>query len=181
MKIMVTNATASFPVLDKPKSFDPSQEKTYSIDGIFDKGSDAHKVLDDAIDKVGTDKWGADWKDIKPNLESKSRICMRDGSEKGRDEYNGKLFFKASRKESEGKVKIVDEDNMGVTAADGKCYGGSTVNILVDIWAQDHPLGGKRINAKLLGVQHVADGEPFGSTVSANDDDFAVLNSQSYL
>ncbi len=56
---------------------------------------------------------------------------------------------------------VCNRDRSPLTKADGKPYGGAYVNLKVDVWAQDNNYG-KRINAKLLVVQFVADGEAFG-------------------
>jgi len=42
------------------------------------------------------------------------------------------------------------------------------------LWAQDNQFG-KRVNAELLGVQFVRDGEPFGGGKPATPEDFEDL------
>ena len=55
---------------------------------------------------------------------------------------------------------------------DGRPYAGCIVNGQVDVWAQDNPEFGRRINAELTGVQFVRDGEAFSGGAPAKPDDF---------
>ena len=48
-----------------------------------------------------------------------------------------------------------------LTEDDNKLYPGCYVNVVITLWAQNNKFG-KRINANLLAVQFVKDGNPFG-------------------
>ncbi len=69
---------------------------------------------------------------------------------------------------------VLDRDKTPLTAADGKPYSGSYMNVSLEIWAQDNNFG-KRINATLKGVQFVGDGDSFGGGAPASPDDFEDL------
>jgi hypothetical protein len=129
------------------------------------------------IQQVAREKWGDKADAILASLKAKGDICVRDGATKG--EYDGFAgnYFIASSNATEpaivapvlhnGKVVYVAEDGRGFI--DGKVvegmkfkapYGGCYGNISLDIWAQDNEYG-KKINAKLLGVQFAKDGAAF--------------------
>jgi hypothetical protein len=71
----------------------------------------------------------------------------------------------------------VDKDRSPLVSADGRPYSGCYVNAQVEVWAQDHKSFGKRINAQLLGVQFVEDGDSFqAGAPPANPEDFGDLS-----
>jgi hypothetical protein len=64
---------------------------------------------------------------------------------------------------------VVDRDKTPLIEADGKPYGGCYVNVSVDVYAMDKPGMGKSVNATLLAVQFVEDGESFGGSKGTAD------------
>ena len=62
-----------------------------------------------------------------------------------------------------------------MSARDGVFYAGCYVDAVIDIYAQDHPQYGRRINCGLLGVRFVRDGDAFSGGGGATADDFADL------
>jgi hypothetical protein len=66
---------------------------------------------------------------------------------------------------------VLDSNKAPLTAADGKPYSGCYVNAMIEVWAQDNQHG-KRVNASLLGVQFVRDGERLAGGSVATADDF---------
>ena len=72
-------------------------------------------------------------------------------------------------------VNVHDFGIDGLTEADGLVYSGCYVNARVELWVQDNA-NGKRINAKLLGIQFVRDGDAFGAgSAPAKPTDFSDL------
>ena len=91
--------------------------------------------------------------------------------------FAGCMSIKASTKR---RPIVINRDKSPITEDDGIIYPGCYVNAIIEVWAQNNAWG-KRVNANLLGVQFVADGEPFGSGVSASADDFDVVESDDDL
>ncbi|MCR9236186.1 MAG: DUF2815 family protein [Alphaproteobacteria bacterium] len=96
------------------------------------------------------------------------KLCLRDGADKGRTEYEGYQILSAN---SKGKPLVIGGDGSTVISSeeDSPIYAGCYVNAKVRLWAQDNKFG-KRINSELVAVQFFKDGEPLdGSYVSAED------------
>lgn len=163
--IRIDNVRASYPHLDKPwagkdADGDEGKKKTakYGIVGLLPK--DTHKQAKDLVKqaimdmmaandtKVATDKW-----------------FLTDGDKGEKVEEEG--HFKISARESRRPTcrnrdkSILDKDEVAEVI-----YGGCYVNMLIRPWYQDGVKVakgyGKRINAGLVAVQFVRDGEPFG-------------------
>ena len=66
---------------------------------------------------------------------------------------------------------VIDRDKSPLTEDDNKIYAGCYVNAVIELWFQNNGFG-KRVNANLLGVQFLKDGEPFGDNAGASVDDF---------
>ena len=109
---------------------------------------------------------------IKTKLKGKKvpsdKLCLRDGDEKGREEYEGYMVLSANNK---GKPIVIDNAGSGVITdeEDSLIYAGCYVNAKVRLWAQDNKYG-KRINAELVSIQFASDGEPLDSTYVSVDD-----------
>ena len=86
------------------------------------------------------------------------RYCLRDGKQLTEDMHK---FFVLSASE-EVKPTVVDRRRNPVTAEDDLFYPGCKVNATINLWAQNHPEHGKRINANLIGVQFMEHGERWG-------------------
>jgi len=162
-KIMIKNARLSFPSIWNKATFDGKETK-YEATLLFPK-TDAKlkKILDDAIQAKMVEakfkKLGAD------------RICLKDGDESDYDGYADHWSLKASNTR---RPTIVDQRKNPTTEDDGLLYAGCYVNAQIDFWSQNNSFG-KRINANLLILQFLRDGEPFGADGDVGDlDDFDV-------
>lgn len=124
------------------------------------------------IKEVAVEKWGVKAADVLKSLAAKGDLCLHNGDTKADYEgFSGMWFVSAS---NPTRPVVVDRDKSPLTRADGKPYSGCYVNANVDIWAQDNQFG-KRINAKLLAIQFVKDGESFSGGEAHDDDDFGVV------
>lgn len=92
------------------------------------------------------------------------KLCMRDGDGSGKPEQEGSWVISASE---DKKPNTINRDKSDVTDEMDIIYSGCYVNLLMRPWAQNNSFG-KRINANLLAVQYVRDGERF-SGVSRPD------------
>ena len=165
-KITLKNVRLSFPSLWRKAVFNGEDTK-FEATFLLDKDEHADKIAEIEAAVAATIK-----EQLKGAKLKADKICLRDGDQETYDGYEGCMSFKASNGR---RPLVIDRDRTPLTEDDGKPYAGCYVNATVELWAQNNQYG-KRINANLLGVQFVADGESFGGGGSVADvDDFDEL------
>jgi hypothetical protein len=98
------------------------------------------------------------------------RKFYRNGDAAAKDGYDGMFTFSASESaERPPFVRGPDGSPWDKTKAQ-RIYGGCVGNMLVRPWFQADKGNGIRINAGLVGVQFVRDGEPFGNARISEDE-----------
>jgi hypothetical protein len=121
-------------------------------------------------------KWADKHEVVLKGLKVQDRLCLHDGVTKSQYAgFDGNLFVSAN---SDNRPSVFDRTKTPLAEADGKPYAGCYVNASLDIWAQDHPQHGKRVNAQLRGVQFVKDGDAFAAGTAASEDEFEDLGDQ---
>ena len=161
-KIKMQGVRLSFPNLFNTSKFGGADTGKYEATFILDKKT--HKAVIADIIKV-IDALSKE--ELKSKVPS-DKLCLKDGDEMGRDEYQGMYTLKASTKK---RPLVIDRDQSPITESDNAVYAGCYVNAIVTLWAQNNQYG-KRINAQLDGVQFNRDGDPFGDgAVSVNEFD----------
>jgi hypothetical protein len=174
MEVILKDVRLSFPDLWKPGNPPPGSASgpKFGAQFIFEKGSPAFLALEAAVKKCATDKWGANGMTVLKAL-PKDKLCLRDGNlnlaKDGsvRDGYVD-MFYTVAR----NKVKpvVVDRNHkVPLTEESGRPYGGCYVNAKIDVYAMDKPGQGKSINATLMAVQWVRDGDSFGGARPSAD------------
>lgn len=162
--IRIDNVRVSFPHLDKPyagKGDDGKEGKPkFGIVGMLPKKT--HVAAKDLI-KEAMDALLAANDNAKVAADKK---FIRNGDDQDREEYEGHWTVSA-REERRPAVRnqrgelVIEESKIA-----DMIYGGCYCNILIRPWYQDgQKVGkgyGKRVNAGLVGVQFVRDGESFG-------------------
>lgn len=163
-KIMLKNVRLSFPSLFEKAEF---EGVTGKFEGTFllpKSDKKTYKIIMAAIAECQAE---AKLKKIKDD-----GFCIKDGDEifeeKEYDGYEGHWAIKAGNTK---RPLLIDDDKSQLSESDNKLYAGCYVNAQISPWAQDNKFG-KRINANLLGVQFVKDGDSFGDAVAASSDDF---------
>lgn len=164
--ILVKGLRGSYPHLDKPYKGDNGGEggPKYSIVGLSPKDrKDVVQACVKAIDALLAEK--NDGKKIPSD-----KKFMRDGDQTGKEGYEGCYTINASESENNPPI-LRDERNKTVTPdkALRKFYAGCVVNILIKPWFQNNKFG-KRVNASLLAVQFMEDGEPLGTERISEED-----------
>lgn len=161
-KIKLNNVRLSFPSIFRRAVFS-GEETKFEASFLLDKETHADKIkeLEAAIADMVSDR-------LKGAKLKADKICLKDGDEIDYDGYAGHMSIKAS---SRKRPMAIGADKSQLTEDDGKLYAGCYVNAIIELWAQDNQYG-KRINANLLGVQFVKDGDPFADGVTASIDDF---------
>lgn len=161
-KIKMQGVRLSFPSLFNTSKFGGADTGKYEATFILDKK--IHKAVIADIIKV-IDALSKD--ELKSKVPA-DKLCLKDGDEMGRDEYQGMYTLKASSKK---RPLVIDRDQSPITESDNAVYAGCYVNAIVTLWAQNNQYG-KRINAQLDGVQFNRDGDPFGDgAVTVNEFD----------
>jgi len=97
-------------------------------------------------------------------------VFIKDGDDVEYDGCAGMWMVKASNGK---RPTVINRDKSPITEEDEVMYAGCYVNAIIEPWFQNNDFG-KRVNANLLGVQFVKDGEPLGdggTKVGADDFD----------
>lgn len=171
MKIKLTNVRMSFPHLFQPQEQEGGK-KTFNASFILQAGDPQIKAIEKAIEEVAKGKWGAKADGVLKQLKASDKVALHDGDTKTQwDGYEGNMFISSSRPSDNGRPLIINRDRSPLVEEDGKPYSGCYVNASLEIWAQDNKFG-KRVNASLLGVQFVKDGDRFAGGSSADESDF---------
>ena len=132
----------------------------------------AHQALKEGFRKVAEEKWGAKAAETFAALKAGDRLCLHDGAAKADKEgYAGNMYVSAN---NNLKPLIIDGLKQPLTANTGKPYSGCYVNATIELWAQDNRFG-KRINANLMGVQFLRDGQRLSGGGVASADDFEAI------
>ena len=182
MKIRIENVRLAFPDLFEPKSFGEGKP-AYSAKFIVDPSSSNVKIIEDAIKAVAKEKWGEKAEGVLGVINDAKKSAWTRGpyrNSKTGDVYDGfQNMFHLNGRTGGDKPgpKTYNRNKIEVTARDGVFYPGCYVDAVLDIYAQDHPQYGRRINCALLGVRFVNDGDAFGAGSGASADDFADLPS----
>ena len=175
MQLNLANCRLAFPQVFKPAKVGDEGEPAYSASLLFAPGSANDKLIRDAAEKIGKEKWGTKWPQVKKELEAKDRWPYHDGDTKANYAgYEGNIFVSA-RSQQGVRPTVVDRKRNQVTEADGVIYAGCYVNANIELWCQDNKYG-KRINAQLRGIQFLKDGDSFGGGTAAKADDFEEID-----
>lgn len=155
--IRVDGVRASYPHLAEPFSSDDGKGK-FGIVAMLPKEThrEAAKLVSDFIKDLLAEK--------KERVSTDKRF-FRDGNDTDKEEYQDHWVISAneSRRPS---VRHRSGAKMEKDEIEESIYGGCWVNVLIRPWFQDgQRVGkgyGKRVNAGLVGVQYVKEGEAFG-------------------
>ncbi|MCQ4615995.1 DUF2815 family protein [Corynebacterium sp. CCUG 18816] len=154
-----------------PRENDEGDEAKYGTAILIPKSDTATiKMIQDGIKKAleeGKGKFGGK---IPPVATLK--LPLRDGdAEKDLEknpEYAEHYFLNANSKRA---PQIVGPDNRPITD-ENEVYSGCYAHISFDLYAYNHPKGGKGVAAGLGNIQKVRDGDALGGAVITAEDDF---------
>lgn len=162
--IRIDNVRVSFPHLDKPKegkddNGNPTKAK-FGIVGMLPKKT--HVAAKELIVEAMNALLAAN---DNPKVASDKKF-IRNGDDQDREEYEGHWTVSAREERRPPVRNQRGEIVVEVEKIADMVYGGCFCNILIRPWYQDgQKVGkgyGKRVNAGLVGVQFVRDGEAFG-------------------
>jgi hypothetical protein len=150
----------------------PGDKEKYGAAFLFPATHPAAKELAAAVIKAAKAKWGDKSDAMLAQLKAADRLPVHNGDTKASSTgYAGNLYLNAG---NAIRPLVLDSNKAPLTAADGRPYSGCYVNAILEVWAQDNQHG-KRINASLLGVQFVRDGERLAGGSTASADDFEAI------
>ena len=156
--ITIKNARLSFPNVFKKGEIDGKTVNKYDATLLIPKtDTKTYNMLLEKIDeiKAANKKAGLDNSDF-------DKFFIQDGDviyrKKERDGYQGMWAIKASNSK---RPTVLNRDKTPLVEEDEVIYAGCYVNGIINLWFQNNQYG-MGVNANLLGVQFVKDGEAFG-------------------
>lgn len=169
MKIKLNNVRLAFPSLFEAKTVNGEGKPAFSATFLIDPADPQVKTLNAAIDQVAKEKWGAKADAMIKQMRAADKVCLHNGDLKASyDGFPGNLFVSAR---NPVRPTVVDADKTPLVESDGKPYAGCYVHAVLELWPQDNNYG-KRVNATLMGVQFLRDGDSFTGGGAASEDDF---------
>jgi hypothetical protein len=188
MKIKIKDVRLAYVNIFEPTNMrgeDDPKKKTYNLVAIFDPKHDANKQIEDAMLAAAQEKFPDT-----ENTKDRGRKKLAQFKKKGNVPYfveentndNGDpqpgfagMHYLRARNKTRPTIK--DLDATTITQDIGRPYSGCYAHVIVDIWAQGSEKGyEERINCSLLGVQFFRDGDSFGGSKPATDEDFEDLS-----
>ena len=176
--------------LREPKEFDNGNRR-FEATLIIEPDSDADKTLTSAMKEAAAARWGEDGAAIFKALTVKERVCRKDGNKQitkkgeARPEFADMVFFTPYRAAKKGRPIVMnefaeraDDENWNEFPKEGEGHlprDGDYVKAQINVWAQDNPEGGQRLNAELEILMHERDGDSLeyqGEIDSSIADDF---------
>ena len=172
-KFTLKNVRLAFPSIWEAKQVNGEGKPAFSATFLIAADDPQVDALNDLIDAIGAEKWGAKAKTVLGALRGKDAIALHNGDLKAQYEgFEGNYFVSAR---SYNKVLVVDRDRTQLEQSSGRPYGGCYVDANVELWAQDNQWG-KRINATLRWVQFRRDGDAFAGGAPASPDEMEDLS-----
>ncbi len=182
-QIKLERVRLSFPDIWKPKAVKKEDEPKYSAAFLIEKTEKEKEGKWDkegqvssfklAVLTVAKEEWGDKAKEMIQKGVSHPKggkdvilTCLHEGSDKEYDGYNESNMYISSS--SPRRPMVRDRDLAVLAEEDRRPYAGCYVNAIVRLWNQKNNFG-NRVNAELMGLQFVADGEPFGAAPLADD------------
>lgn len=163
-EILIQNVRLAFGhgVFEKQSFVDKDGKQStpkYSAKFIIPPTHPQIPAIKTAITQVAKEKWGAKADATLKRIEANLATPLQDGATQRAEGFEDNLFISAS---NEKRPTVFNRDRTPLTKEDGVIYSGCYVNVKVNLWAQDNSWG-QRINAELLGVQFVKDGDSFAA------------------
>jgi hypothetical protein len=160
--LRVDNVRGSYPHLDRAYAVEEGDKPAFSITGLLPK--DTHRAAKDLI-KKRIEEIIAENKAKVPN----DKWFLTDGDKTEKPEKQGHFAISA-RESRRPSVRGADKAILSTDEIVETIYGGCYVTMLIRPWFQNHKKFGKRVNAGLVAVQFVKDGESFSENRISDDD-----------
>ena len=169
-RFILKNVRCNYPRVFAPETNQLSGKSEYSIVVMIPENDPQVAELKAKMQEVWVNKFGPEKgpRKLKSAMDSKNTRFLHFDDESG--------FYKINlkRRETDGAPIVIDRAKQPLTASSGLPYGGCYINVSFDLWVYDKQSTGT--SATLMGVQFVADGEPFGGSSQPSDKDFEDLS-----
>jgi hypothetical protein len=159
--ILLNNVRISYPHIFEPWGKNPTDKKKYSARFLLSKATHTPdiKALLDHSKKMETEEF--------KKVVGGAHRFIRNGDESGKPEEAGHWTVSASEDTA---PRVIDGHKKDVDPKSKLIYPGCVVNALIRPWPQNNQWGTK-INANLLAVQFVKDGDRLGNGPNTPDID----------
>jgi hypothetical protein len=167
--IKLQNVRLSFAHLFKAKAFSKEQEPKFQATFLLDPSDKDHakviKEIKKEAKKVLIEKFGE--MPEKGDYKLCYGLADKHPKKKKYEGYEGMFYIQTSNTIA---PNCIDRRKKEVIEQDGVLYSGCMVNTNITLWPQDHPQGGKGVNANLRIVQFYSPGEAFGTAKASSDE-----------
>ena len=184
VKVKTPKFRVSFAHVFSPQpALEEGDKPKYNLVALFPKGTDL-KDLKRAAMEVGKKKFGAKWKTDGKTWPVGFKNPFRDAAEKEDLEgYTPGTTFCTFGANVDYPPTVFDKDVSRLDPLDAadraKFYSGCWAVATINVFAFEHPKGGKGIAFGLLGVQKVKDDAKFGGGAGADASDFEAVEDES--
>ena len=164
--IKLHNVRGSFVFLTEPREDrdDPDKKPSYQMQIIISKKDKQLKKFRKLVERVAREKF--------PKIKKLGKLKMipRDGDVEGDGKHHdGHVFFNARNYKPVG---IVNGRGQPPTQKElhDYCYSGAYFHVSIDVFAYDHPKGGKGVSAGLRNVMLYKKGDRLDNYIPAEDE-----------
>ena len=162
----------AFPKIWTPEAFGPGSPAKFQATFLIENEDTVTlNAVRKAMGAAGRAQWPKQWDDAKFRKQVNVR-GLQDGDRKA--QYDGFETHHYVGATNAKRPPIADLNGNLLVESDGRPYGGCYVVGEVQFWGQDNQYG-KAINASLLSIQFLRDGDSFGGGRVAAPDSFANL------
>lgn len=181
--LQLKNVRLSFPAVFKPQAYGDGNP-AYGAKLIVEPKSANVEAIRKVIHEAAKAQWGDKADAIVKQLTADKKSAWVEGPYRNKDGdvydgFEGNYFL--STRSEKLRPTALGRDKQPVTEADNVIYGGCYVDASVDIYMQDSPKWGRRINAVLRGVRFVREGDAFGGSSAASADEFEDLDDEDFV
>lgn len=157
------------------KRMEGSERDLYSVTCLFPETHPAYKLIEDAAVAVAKEEWGADATkiiDLAKKKDGGKNWVLKDGSLKEYDGYAGNFYINPSNAK---RPTVINRDGTPLTADDGVIYSGCYADVIVEVYAYAHKVGGKGVSSSFRGLRFRKDGDAFAGGAPVTADQFSTV------
>ena len=173
-KLIIPEARLAFADAIFEKKSVQGGEPQFGCTLIIPPDSPAIKLITAEEDRLAALAWKDKSAAVLQMIRAKNGQALHPGALKAKfDGFEGNYFVSVN---SKVRPTIVDRNGAPLTPSDGKPYSGCYVLAHISLWTMDNQWG-QKINANLLGLQFLRDGDAFsGGPAPSAVDDFVNLD-----
>jgi len=172
-KLIIPEARLAFADAIFEKQSVNGGEPQYGCTLILPPHSPAIALVKNEEDRLAQLTWADKWQTMIEMIRANNGQALKPGALKAKfDGFAGNFFISCNAKVQ---PTTVDRRGVQVSAKDGVIYSGCYVLAHISLWTQDNQWG-QKINANLLGLQFLRDGDAFsGGPAPSSASDFGDL------